>query len=253
MNTIEARIRYRLKHPPSWRDCIHASCWDGANASRRLMNILSPTFPDAKVKEYTAWMLGRGCDTAHVILINRADGEGGGYNCATDANAARIAKRRIKSLFMDGFAIVPWLVTDDSPAWSADLAKNADTRIEALAKAGLFDLASYVVLGLEMDEHKSHPAGRDGWTRVANALRARYGGRIGVHHTSGNEFPFAGMGDIVLGQLDPAKASPANIRAQIAAIKSIGKSAVGFEYARHPDNGLARAALAAGAIGVGNW
>lgn len=76
MNTIEARIRYWLKSPPSWRDCVHASCWDGANASRRMMNILSPHFPDAKFREYRDWMRSRGCDTAHVFLANQGDGEG---------------------------------------------------------------------------------------------------------------------------------------------------------------------------------
>lgn len=249
MNTIEARIRYWLKSPPSWRDCVHASCWDGANAPRRMMNILSPHFPDAKFREYRDWMRSRGCDTAHVFLANQGDGEGAGYNCATDANAARVARLRIRDLFLHGLAIVPWLMADDSSKWARDLFARPDERVEALRKAGLLELASYVVLGLEMNEYGS----LSDWTRVAVALRARWRGKIGAHHTSGNSFPFAGLADIVLGQLEPSAATPSAITAQIVAIRALGKASVGFEYSRHPDNGLARAALAAGAIGCGNW
>lgn len=70
-------------------EAIHASCWDNGG-SKRLMNLLSPKFSGEKFREYVAWMKGRGCDAAHVILINGGDGEGAGWNCA--ANTPRLVE-----------------------------------------------------------------------------------------------------------------------------------------------------------------
>jgi len=236
-----------------WDEAVHASCWDGSNASRRLMNLVSPHFSENKFREYLKWTKERGCDAAHVILINQADGEGAGYNCASNADHAKLARERIESLRREGFAIVPWLITDDSRDFAEDLFAHPEERIKALAAARLFDGAAYVVLGLEMDEPNSYPSGKTGWPKVAAALRKHYTGRIGVHHKSGNSFPFAGLGDIILGQLDPGDATPAAIAKQIKAIQALGKEAVGFEYARGPARDLAKIALDKGAAGVGNW
>lgn len=247
--TLLARIRYYLHIVPEWDETRHASCWDGTNASRRMMNILSPFFSDGKFREYLKWMQGRGCDTAHVFLINRADGEGAGYNCATNPDHAKLARKRIEKLRKAGFAVVPWIIADDSKEWARDLFRNADKQLQALDAAHLFNEASYVVLGLEMDEYGN----QDEWNRVAVALRTVWRGKVGAHHKSGNSFPFSGLADIVLGQLEPKNANPDSIAAQIAKIKDMGKSAVGFEYSRGPDRRLAQAALDAGAIGCGNW
>lgn len=217
------------------------------------MNLLSPKFSEGKFVDYAVWMEDRGCDTAHVILINGGDGEGAGYNCATNTKHAKIARERIEGLRRLGFAVVVWLITDDSTEWAKDLFDHAEARVKALADAGLFDNASYIVLGLEMDEENSYPSGKTGWPKVAAALRKHYTGRIGVHHKSGNSFPFAGLGDIILGQLDPKEATESAIRAQIRAIKKRGKAAVGFEYARKPARNLANIAIDEGAEGVGNW
>lgn len=248
-----ARLRYYLHLTPKWDETRHASCWDGTNASRRMMNILSPFFSDGKFREYIKWMQSRDCDTAHVFLINGADGEGGGYNCATNADHAKLARRRIEKLRKKGFAVVVWLISDDSPAWARDLFANAGERLQALDDARLFDEASYVVLGLEMNEKGSFPGWETGWSAVRAALGAVWHGKIGVHHKSGNDFPCAGLADIVLGQLEPKNANPDSVAAQIAAIKSQGKIAVGFEYSRGADRRLAQASLDAGAIGCGNW
>ena len=249
MKKIMNLVRYWLGIVPSWRECRKASCWDGSNAQRRMMNIMSPYFTEGKFREYVDWMLKRGCDTAHFFLINKADGEGGGYNCATDSNAAKLAARRIAYLRKKGMAVVPWLIADDSSAWAKDLFSHAGQQVQAIAKAGLFKHASFVVLGLEMNEYGSASE----WNRVNVALRSCWKGRVGVHHTSGNSFPFAGMADIVLGQLEPKSATDDAIRNQIAAIERLGKKAIGFEYSRNPDRHKAEIAFCAGAIGVGNW
>lgn len=229
-----------------------ASCWDGANASRRLMNILSPKMAEATFEERVAWMAARGCNTAHVFLINKGDGEASGYNCATDAAAAKVARSRMAALRERGFRVVPWIIADDSKAWAEDLFSHAGERVGALAAEGLFDGAGAVVLGLEMDEEGSFPGGGKGWPKVREALREVWSGPVGVHHCSGNSFRYAALGDIVFGQLGEG-ASEKSIKAQIAAIRAKGKTAFGFEYSRTADRKRAQWALDAGAAGVGNW
>lgn len=239
-------IRYWLKITPSWRRCKHASCWDGSNAQRRLMNILSPYFSPEKFREYVAWMKQRGCDTAHVFFANKGDGEGAGYY-ATDNPS--LTRERIKYLRLHGFAIVAWLMADDSRQYAETMFKHADVYVKGLRAAGLFDHVSMVCLGLEMDEYGTAAQ----WAGVAQAVRDNLPKmKIATHHTSG-KYTFAGLGEVVCGQLDPKTASPNNIRQQINKIKSMGKAAIGFEYSRHADRERAQAALDAGAIGVGNW
>lgn len=239
-------LKYWLGIVPKWDRCAHASCWDGMNAQRRMMNILSPKFDDAKFKEYVHWMEGRGCDTAHVILMNGADGEGSGY---TALDNPKLTEKRVKYLRKRGFAVVPWIITDDSRAYAKQLFADPERYVKAFAAIGLFKEASFVVLGLEMDEYGTAAQ----WASVKAALQA-YAPKLktGVHHTGG-KYVFAGLGDIVLDQLEPPKATPATVAASIGRIRAMGKAAVGFEYSRHPDRALAQAALDAGAFGVGNW
>lgn len=222
-----------------------ASCWDGANASRRMMNMLSPKMDDAKFGQYVSWMKSKGCDTAHVILANGGDGECAGYAAWRDKDYGAMLSR-YNALIREGFRVVPWIITDDSAALLKELFKDPAKCVEHCR--AFFRAAAYVVLGLEMDEGGS--AGQ--WAAVRNAVRRYYSGPIGVHHTSGNSFPMAPMADIILGQLSPG-CTEAQVAAQIKAIKAKGRRAVGFEYARGPSRKLALAALNAGAEGVGNW
>lgn len=245
MKKITGYLRYWLKMPASWKKCTRASCWDGANAGRRMMNILSPKFSGAKFKEYVKWMLGRGCDTAHVILLNKGDGEGAGYDAGDDP---KLSQRRIKYLVTHGLAVVPWLVTDDSAAWAKKLFADPAGYIGKWYRAGLFDYASFVCLGLEMNEYGKTAD----WNRVRAALKAVYRGKVATHHTSG-VYPFANLGEIVCDQLDPKAATPAKIKSSVTALRATGKAVVGFEYERHADRDKAQAALDAGAFGVGNW
>ena len=223
-----------------------ASCWDGANASRRMMNVLSPKMPVEKVAQYCAWMRSRGCTHAHVILANGGDGECAGYAAWRDADYGHMVTR-LNEVRNAGFRCIPWLVTDDSDSLRAELFKEP---AKLIAKMELFLRdAPLVVLGLEMDEGD---ATYNQWKKVRDALKKVYSGPTGVHHKSGNGFPCASLGDVVLGQLNPG-CTAAQVKSQIATIKRIGKRAVGFEYARGAKRDLAQAALDAGAEGVGNW
>lgn len=222
-----------------------ASCWHGKNAAERMMNILSPNMNEAKFKARLNFMLDRGCNTAHVFLVNGGDGECAGYRAWKEGDR-KTMRKRVAALRAAGLAVVPWIIADDSRADAATLFANADRLVGEMAE--FFIGAPYVVLGLEMDEYGKAAD----WKKVRAALRTHYKGEIGVHHASGNSFPFAGLADIVLGQLSPG-CTASQVKAQILAIKGMGKRAVGFEYARGPARDLAQAALDAGAEGVGNW
>lgn len=250
MKKLLNHVRYWLKMPRSWRRCRRASCWDGENADRRMMNMLSPKFTDAKFDEYMKWMKGRGCDTAHLIFMNAGDGEGAGYSVLDNP---ALARRRIRRLFVNGFAIVPWLVTDDSPSYAQRLFQHPDDIVREMKDQKLFDHASFVCLGLEMDEPGSYPHGTTGWPRVCQAVSAILPKmKIATHHVSGRA-TYAGLGDIVCDQLAPRDATPARIKESVNRLRAMGKQVVGFEYERHPDRARAQAALDAGAFGVGNW
>lgn len=231
-----------------WRDCHLASCWNGTNASKRYMNLLSPKFSAAKVAEYLDWQVRKGCDHIHLILVNDGDGEGAGYDCCTDSAANAIALERILDCRSRGLGVVLWIVTDDSDSSRAKIFANPAKW--AKGAKNLLPYASAVVLGLEMNEGGTTLAN---WQGLRDALRsAGWTGPIGVHHTSGNEMKFASLGDFVCGQLDPG-CSESQIAAQVKAIKAKGRDAVGFEYARGPDRARCLAAFKAGAVAVGNW
>ena len=222
-----------------------ASCWHGSNASERMMNILSPRMSDETFGKRLAWMKGKGCTVAHVFLVNGGDGEAAGYTAWSDADRPKMLKR-MDQIRSAGLVPVPWVVTDDSSALLKELFGNPEKLVGKMAE--FFAGAPYVVIGLEMNEGGSESQ----WQTVRAAVRKYFSGPLGVHHTSGNSFPFAGLGDIILGQLNPG-CSEAQVKAQIQAIRKLGKRAVGFEYSRGPDKALATAALKAGAEGCGNW
>lgn len=238
--------------PPSskpWRECRKSSNWNGSNAQQRMMNMLSPKFDDKKFGDYLAWIIGRGCDHAHVFLVNEGDGEGAGYDCCTDAKANALALERLRTIRSKGLGIVLWIVADDSPNYRAKL--FSDPAKYARGAANLLPYASAIVVGLEMNEGKPAPSEAQ-WKAVRSAFKSFANVPFGVHHTSGNEFRYASLGDFICGQL-ATSCSAADIRKQIAAIKAKGKDAVGFEYARQPDRAKAQAALDAGSHAVGNW
>lgn len=231
---------YYRKHPLGL-----ASCWNGPNASERMMNMLSPRMSDSKFGKYLAWMKGRGCTAAHVFLANGADGECAGYAGWNDADLP-VMLLRVQRLRDAGLVVIPWIIADDSKDLLGKLFKDPAKLIGKMR--GLLNNAPCVVIGLEMDEGGNASQ----WKAVRDAIRKYYSGPLGVHHTSGNSFPFASLGDVILGQLNPG-CSEAQVKNQIKAILAKGKRAIGFEYARGANRKLAQAALDAGAEGCGNW
>ncbi len=230
-----------------WRDCRLSSNWGGTNASKRMMNLLSPKFSDAKVKEYLDWQQARGCDHVHLILVNEGDGEGSGYDCLASASAIAAALRRVREIRARGLGVVAWIVADDSDSYRRRV--FADPAKYARALAEFFPYVSYICLGLEMDEGEGSAAK---WRALRDAVvAAGWSGPIATHHTSGKS-THAGLGQIVMDQLDP-KCTRAQIAASVKALRAKGYSVCGFEYSRGPDRAKAQAALDAGAFGCGNW
>lgn len=233
-----------------------ASCWEGSNAQTRHMNELSGKFSDEQVAARLDWAKGRGCNTVHWFLTNQGDGEGAGYSfygtepklgSIDEAAVTRMAKRCEMALAR-GLAVVFWLMADDSSKWNKKMLANPGQFAADLKKTGLLKYASCVVLGLEMNEYM----GSSQANALAAAVRGVWSGTVGTHHTSGKS-TFAGLGDIVFWQVDPGKSASQIKSAVTSAKKSTGKPVVMFELARNPNRDLSKAALEAGAAGVGNW
>lgn len=230
-----------------WKECRYSSNWSGSNASKRMMNLVSPKFSDSKVKEYLDWQVSIGCDHVHLLLVNEGDGEGSGYDALADASTRKTALKRVEQIRARGMGVVAWVVADDSDGYRqkifADPAKYA---------AGLKDFMpylSYICLGLEMNEGEGSSAK---WKSLRDAIKAAgWTGPFATHHTSGKA-THAGLGEIVMDQLDPS-CTAADIARSVKALRSKGFEVCGFEYSRGPDKAKAEAALSAGAFGCGNW
>ncbi len=230
-----------------WKECKYSSNWNGGNASKRMMNLVSPKFGDSKVKEYLDWQVGIGCDHCHLLLVNEADGEGAGYDALADSATRKTALKRVQRIRARGLGVVAWIVADDSDGYRkkifADPAKYAD---------GLKDFMpylSYIVLGLEMNEGEGSSAK---WKSLRDAIKkAGWDGPFATHHTSGKS-THASLGSIVMDQLDP-DCSTADIAKSVKALRAKGYEVCGFEYSRGPDKSKAQEALDAGAFGCGNW
>lgn len=240
----------------SWNECTKSSNWTGKNASKRMMNILSPHMPDGVFEERLAFIKGRGCNSVHLILCNKADGEYGGYSIYGNGITWIVNKSytdkmtsRIKRLRKEGFGIVLWLMTDDDGGWNKALSANFSTYVNDIKKLGWFDCASIVVLGLELDEY---------WTAEQVAfgmrdLREKYSGKTGVHMTSG-KWDWVQVADILFYQTEPGKTAQ-QIKSETAKIVANcnGKPVCFFELSRTEDRDLSNAAFAGGAYSVGNW
>ena len=235
--------------PPSskpWRECRLSSNWaDGA--SKRMMNLLSPKFSEAKVAEYLDWQVSLGCDHVHLIFVNQGDGEGAGYDALADASAKAVALKRVKEIRARGLGIVGWIVADDSDEYRKRV--FADPAKYASALKDFMPYLSYIVLGLEMDEGEGS-SGK--WSNLREAIRkAGWSGEFATHHTGG-QTSYASLGKIVMDQLDK-NCTAAQVKESVKALRKRGYEVCGFEYARGPDRAKAQAALDGGAFSVGNW
>ena len=240
---------------PDWDEATLASCWSGPNAEQRNMNILSPGMSDGKFRDRVAWQLDRGCNTVHLFLANKADGEyacysiyGSAWDWTIDAATCKTFRDRIAYCRGKGLAVVLWLFADDSSDWNRAAAKDFPRYLRDLKDEGLLTYASTVVVGLELDEYFN--AAQVG--ALVSATRAVYGGKVGTHQTSGRA-DFAGLADICFYQVKPGK-SAAQIETEARKIKAaVGKPVNFFELSRHEDRALCEAALKGGAFAVGNW
>lgn len=245
--------------PPTWDKATLASCWNGANASQRMMNMLSVGMSEATLDAYLAWMKARGCNTAHVFLSNYADGPhalpgtsiygtGKKWDWTVDDAVVAHYKARIKKIRDAKMAYVPWLFADDSSLYNATAKQNFPKYALDLKTAGLFKEASYVCLGLELDEYYNS----GDVARLANSVRAVYPGKVAIHQTS-YKYDFHPVADLVLYQIKPG-ATPARVKAEVAKVRAAtGKPVCMFEMERSPARALCEAAFEAKAWSVGNW
>lgn len=258
MPSKKQKVNFKAKSSvPSPLECQLASCWTGRNASKRMMNILSPKMPTSKFNEYVHWMRAtRGCTTAHVILCNQGDGEyagytpfGSGWGSAVNPAVCQTMISRMAAIRAYGMAVVPWCVTDDSPSFTGRTTAEWKTAITQFKAAGLFDVASYAVLGLELNEYW----GKAKVQELATHLQATTMLWVGVHQTS-NRYDYAPYCNIFLWQTEPGQRASA-ITAKVGqVVRAISPTpVVAFELDRKENRSLCNAAFAGGAIAVGNW
>lgn len=240
---------------PDWDDATLASCWTGNNAAVRQMNILSPHMDEDTFHGRVEWQMDRGCNTVHLFLSNKADGQYAGYSIygsdwdwGIDSHYCDTFRDRISYCRGKGLAVVLWLFADDSTAWNRTAAGDFSRYLRDLEKEDLLSYASTIVVGLELDEYYNA-------TQVAaliDATRAVYSGKIATHQTSGR-LDYAHMADLCFYQVSPGK-SANQIAAEAAKVSaSVGKPFNFFELSRQENRALCEAALGAGAYAVGNW
>lgn len=238
----------------SWDSCVKSSNWTH-NAGYRIMNVLSPMMPDDVFDEHIDFIKSRGCNTMHLILCNKADGEYAGYCIyGTDFNwnindaFCDVMLKRIKKIHQKKLNIVIWLTTDDSSAWNEILIQKPAKYISDLKAKGFFKYASTVVIGLEANEY---------WTMaqcnaVNAALKSIYGGPTGIHQTA-FRYDYAPCADIMFYQITPG-CTPEKIALEVKKVITVtGKPVNMFETDRNENRELSEAALRAGAFAVGNW
>lgn len=246
---------------PVWNAATLASCWDGNNAEKRMMNMLSPRMSQDKFDGYSKWMAGRGVNTAHVFVGNKGDGENAGYciygsswDWSVDTQTRDIMRSRILSFRARGWAVVIWLMADDSSAWNKLALADPERYLRDVAAQGLLDHASTVVVGLELTEYANRAIPQEVRAQVVSlvaATRKVYPGMVGVHHGSGR-LDFASLGDILFYQIQPG-ASASTVKAETRKALATGKPVNFFELSRNPNRPLCEAAMKEGAYAVGNW
>ncbi len=230
-----------------WNKCRYSSNWNGTNASKRHMNMVSPKMSDKQFGEYLAWIVANGCDHVHLLMVNQADGECAGYDTLTDSKSRQVALDRVVTIRAKGLGVVAWVVADDSNDYRKRI--FADPKKYADGLSYFFPYLSYICLGLEMDEGEGSSAK---WKSLRDAIKAAgWNGKFATHHTSGKA-THAGLGSIVCDQLDPS-CSTADISKSVKALRYKGYEVCGFEYSRGPDKSRSQAALDAGAFSCGNW
>lgn len=239
---------------PAWDKCTLASCWNGANAEQRMMNMLSPHMSAEKFKTYMDWMKARGCNTAHLFTSNQADGEnaryciyGAGWSWTINTSTVALMRDRIETLRKNGFAIVLWLFADDSK-WNSIAKQNFPKYLSDLKTTGLLAQASIVVAGLELNEYFN----QSDVQALITAIRSVYDGKVGTHETS-ERHQYAPLGDICFYQVNPGK-SVDWIHTHARSVSfTVGKPLNFFEIERQPSREKCEAALTGGAYAVGNW
>lgn len=243
-------------NPPAWDKCTKSSNWHGANASQRMMNILSPKMSDGTFNNRLKFIKSRGCNTVNLILCNKADGESGGYSIygssfdwSIDKSYCDKMLERIQKIAKEGFGIVLWLTTDDSDDWNSKMISNPSKYVSDLDSLGFFKYASTVVIGLEADEYWKSSSQI---SSMYKAVKSKYNGKVGVHQKSG-EYGYMKLVDIAFVQVNPGT-SKDKIKSFVKNVKAkTGKPVCMFEMERQEDRGRCEAAFDAGAFSVGNW
>ena len=247
------------KDPRKWDECTKSSNWTGANASKRMMNILSPKFTDAAFKERVKWQKDRGCNYVNLFVTNKGDGEGSGYSiwgttpfsATVPNNTSKMMIDRMKYCKEQGLGVWIWLLADDSAAWNKTILANIPKFVSDLKAGGFFDnkLVTGVVLALEMNEYMSAAQAN----LLSTTLRNVWKGKVATHEVSG-KYSFAPFGDIVFYQQAPGASAKQLINECNIVKAKTGKPVCCFEIERQEARAKCQEILnSKAAFSVGNW
>lgn len=238
-----------------------ASCWDGDNAEKRMMNMLSPHMPEEVFTSYLAWMVSQGANTAHLFVSNLGDGQyaatgyciyGQTWSWTVDQDMVAFFKKRISTIRSSGLRIRLWTLADDSKAFADAARQNFPKYFSDLKTSGLLDEAEEVVVGLELDDYYKDA---DTVTVLVASAREVFQGPVATHERPGH-IQFAKLADKVYYQLAPGLTAAEIENETRRVIAAVNKPVNMFELDRHPNRELCLAAIRAGGDlldGVGNW
>jgi len=235
-----------------------ASCWDGDNAEKRLMNVLSPDMSDEQFEDYIKFAKDRGCNTWHLCLSNQGDGEKAGYciygrNWDWTPDSLYVAHflKRIKRLRKEGFTLYGWLFTDQSKDYYNAARKSFGHYVRDLKKLGILIYMNILVCGLEWNEW----ANKEDAKLLIKNIKRYWTRRIGMHQTSGQyDLSLLAGIDLCIYQASKGK-TPEQIKADITnVVKKVKKPVNAFEIDSHPNRELCIAAMSVKTCyGCGNW
>jgi hypothetical protein len=234
--------------PRTWTKCARSSNWDGSNAQRRMMNVLSPAMSEATFQSYLNWMRSRRVDHCNVLFCNNRDGEYGGYSIygnnidwTPDRPFVDCFKRRIKAIRKAGKGVVGWGMTDDDRDWNERIIAHFDHYVRDLKKLGLLDELSIFVICLETQETTKDPKKV---AALVATVKKYFKGPVTTHETSGRA-DFMGVCDVGYLQESPGKSIQyLKKRCQDIAKTFKGKPFCMFEIERQPSPEKCAAMLA---------
>jgi hypothetical protein len=237
------------------------------NAKYCILDLLSYKIGDSEFVSLATRSAGRGVNTFWFNLASQYDFrpvsfyQSGLISGPIDSKRLAMMQKRASMARSAGFRVVFWFFTDDSPAIAKSSLETKKAYITQAVKS--FDKnATEWVLMLEANEYSSQSEA-DALARHVKTLTKK---PLGLHMTPGQ---YGWSRDFEARSIELSRSissvdkhyhqygwicgNTAKISSDTKSIiRSVGKPVVAAEWCKNPDRKCADAAIAAGAVGVGN-